>query len=133
MIESYENYGSILDFPTEIVDCGGIWCLLFFQENFGCIGIVNTFAYVSNGSCGSLKGKSQNKFVSKEFVPHLDLNDVSIIFFGVILVWIGFGTLFELDNGSERIVSPYLTGGSVRWAIFLYTPTITARKITDIF
>lgn len=114
MIESYENYGSILDSPTEIIDCGGVWCFLFSPEDFGGIFIINTFAYVSNGSCGSLNGKSHNKFVSKEFVPHLDLNDVSIIFFGVILVWIGFGTLFELDNGSERIASPYLTGGTVR-------------------
>jgi hypothetical protein len=114
MVEFSENYGSILDCPAEFVSCGTISSVLFFSENFGNINIINTFTYISNGSCGSLKGKSQSKFVTKEFVPHFDLNDISIVFFGVVLVWIGFGTLFELNNGSERIVSPYLTGGTVR-------------------
>jgi hypothetical protein len=114
MLESSDNYGSISDSPTEIIDCGGVWCVLFCLENFGTVNIVNTFSYIANGSCGSLNGKSDNKFIIKEFVPHYDLNDDAIVFIGIILTWIGFGTVFELNNGSERTVSPYLTGGTVR-------------------
>jgi len=48
------------------------------------------------------------------FVPHEDLNTCEIIYCGIVLTWIGFGTVFELDNGSERITSPYLSSGTVR-------------------
>jgi hypothetical protein len=114
MAEFSDNYGSIVDSPTEIIDCGGTWCILFCSENLGDVKVVNTFTYTSSGSCGSLKGKSENNFISKEFVPYFDLNDITIVFFGIVLTWIGFGTVFEINNGSERTVSPYLTGGTVR-------------------
>ena len=48
------------------------------------------------------------------FVPHEDLNTCEIIYCGIVLTWIGFGTVFELNNGSERITSPYLSSGTVR-------------------
>jgi len=114
MTEFSDNYGSILDSPTEIINCGGIWCVLFCSENLGDVIVINTFVYTSSGSCGSLKGKSKSEFIIKEFVPHFDLNDITIVFFGIVLTWIGFGTVFEIDNGNERTVSPYLTGGTVR-------------------
>lgn len=133
MVDVSDNYGSILDSPTEKVDCGGVWSIFCCLENLGDINFINSFSYVSSGSCGTLKGKSENNFVVKEFVPHFDLNDITIVFFGIVLTWIGFGTAFEIKNGSERTISPYLTGGTVRWVINLYTPTITVKKTTDIF
>lgn len=114
MIDASDNYGNILDSPTERIDCGGIWCVLFCLESLGDIKVVNIFVYESSGSCGSFKGKSETKLVAKEFSPHFDLNDITIVFFGIVLTWIGFGTVFEINNGSERTVSPYLTGGTVR-------------------
>jgi hypothetical protein len=114
MIEFSDNYGSITDSPTEIVDCGGVWCVFYCLENLGNIIVINTFEYISNGSCGFLKGKSETKLVVQEFVPYFDLNDINIVFFGIILTWIGFGTAFEIKNGNERTISPYLTGGTVR-------------------
>jgi hypothetical protein len=114
MIEFSDNYGSIIDSPTEIIDCGGVWCVFYCLENLGDIRVINTFTYTSNGSCRFLKGKSETKLILQEFVPHFDLNDTTIVFFGIILTWIGFGTAFEIKNGSERTISPYLTGGTVR-------------------
>jgi hypothetical protein len=114
MIEFSDNYGTIDRLPTEVIDCGGVWCVLYCLENLGDIRVINTFAYTSNGSCGSLKGKSETKLVVQEFIIHFDLNDDTIVFFGIILTWIGSGTVFEIDNGSERTVSPYLTGGTLR-------------------
>lgn len=114
MIEFSDDYGTISDSPTDNVDCGGIFGVFQISENLGSIILINVFSYTSSGSCGSIKGKSQHTFTIKEFVPHEDLNDIVIIFFGIILTWIGSGTAFELDNGSERMVSPYLTGGTVR-------------------
>lgn len=114
MLEVSDNYGSISDSPTERINCGGIWGVFYCLENLGDINIINSFSYVSSGSCGSLRGKSENNFVVKEFVPHIDLNDIAIVYFGIVLTWIGFGTVFEIKNGTERTVSPYLTGGTVR-------------------
>jgi len=59
-------------------------------------------------------GKSQVVVEVSLFEPHEDLNSDEIIYCGVILTWIGFGTAFEIDNGSERIISPYLSSGTVR-------------------
>lgn len=114
MVEVSDNYGSILDFPTEKVDCGGVWSVFYCLENLGDIFFINSFSYVSSGSCGSIKGKSENNFVIKEFISYFDLNDITIVFLGIVLIWIGFGTAFEIENGNERIISPYLTGGTVR-------------------
>jgi hypothetical protein len=114
MAEVSDNYGSILDCPTEKVDCGGVWSVFYCLENLGDIFFINSFSYVSSGSCGSIKGKSENNFVIKEFISYFDLNDINIVFFGIVLIWIGFGTAFEIENGNERIISPYLTGGTVR-------------------
>jgi len=116
MIEFSDNYGTIDHLPTEVIDCGGVWCVLYCSENLGNLIIINTFSFTSDGLCGSLKAKGQSDTVCvyNEFVIHYDLNDDTIVFFGIILTWIGSGTVFEIGNGSERTVSPYLTGGTVR-------------------
>jgi len=116
MVDSFDNYGCIDSSPTEIIDCGGIWCVFFCLEDLGTINFFNTFSYTSDGECDFFKvsGQSKTICIKKEFVPHLDLNDFDIIFCGIVLRWIGFGTAFEISNGIERIVSPYLASGTVR-------------------
>lgn len=114
MADFSDNYGTIIDSSTEIIDCGGVWCVSFCLENLGNIFIVNSFSYTASGSCCMLKGKSESKFLIKEFTPYSNLNDDTIVFFGIILTWIGFGTAFEIKNGNERTVSPYLAAGTVR-------------------
>ncbi len=67
-------------------------------------------------SCSLFKVRGESKiFVNPSvFLNHEDLNTDDIVYCGIILIWIGFGTAFELDNGSERIISPYLNSGTAR-------------------
>jgi hypothetical protein len=112
-----EDYGSIVDPPTEIIDCGGIPSKNSndLEEEEEEKPLPNSFSYCSTGKTESfkIKGSSKNNFTA--IFAHIeDLNEDSIVFFGIILTWIGFGTVFEIDNGFERIVSPYLASGTVR-------------------
>jgi hypothetical protein len=68
----------------------------------------------SSCSLFKVKGSSKTNFKVSIFKSYEDLNVDDIIFSGIILTWIGFGTVFEIDNGSERIISPYLTSGTAR-------------------
>lgn len=112
-----EDYGSIIDPPTEIIDCGGIPVKKDndLEEEEEEKPLPNSFSYCSTGKTESfkIKGSSKNNFTAI-FANIEDLNEDAIVFFGIILTWIGFGTAFEIDNGSERIVSPYLASGTVR-------------------
>jgi len=114
-----DDYGSIADPVTEIVDCGAMPT----QKNNLCEedeeedhkNLSNTFSYCSTGKGSSLKVKGNSKIIFVEiFEEYKNLNEDVIVFCGIILTWIGFGTLFEIDNGLERIVSPYLASGTVR-------------------
>jgi hypothetical protein len=57
--------------------------------------------------------KSKFKKVSSGFIRLENLNKKSIIFYGIILTWYGYGTVFELCNGLERQVIPDVSGGGV--------------------
>ena len=112
-----DDYGSIVDAVTEIVDCGGIPTKKDdnLEEEEEEKPLPNSFSYCSTGKTSSfkIKGSSKSRF-SSVFSIVQDLNEDTIVFFGIILTWIGFGTLFEMDNGMERVVSPYLSSGTVR-------------------
>lgn len=112
-----DDYGSIDDSPTEIIDCGGIPVKKDndLEDEEEEKPLPNSFSYCSTGKTESfkIKGSSKNNFTTI-FIHIEDLNEDSIVFFGIILTWIGFGTVFEIENGLERVVSPYLTSGKVR-------------------
>jgi hypothetical protein len=111
-----EDYGSIADVATEVIDCGSIPVKKDnnLEEDEEEKPLPNSFSYCSTGKTSSfkIKGSSSNNF-NRTFIE-IDLNEDSIVYFGIILTWIGFGTLFEIDNGLERIVSPYLSSGEMR-------------------
>lgn len=116
-----DDYGSIVEIATEILDCGEIptsnqKSLDEEEDEEEDLSLRNTFSYCSTGQGSTLKasGKSVIVCVQKDFVNHEDLNEDTIVFFGIVLTWIGNGTLFEIDNGLERTVSPYLASGTVR-------------------
>lgn len=106
-----EDFGYIDQCVDEIVDHGSIENDLGPRTCF----IANVgISKDKNGKTGlKIKGSSITKKVSN-FVPYVNLNDMDIVYCGIILRWIGFGTAFEFDNGIERIVSPYLASGTVR-------------------
>jgi hypothetical protein len=57
--------------------------------------------------------KSKFKKISSVFIRLENLNKNSIIFYGIILTWYGYGTVFELCNGLERQVIPDVSGGGI--------------------
>ena len=61
-----------------------------------------------------IKGK-ETKYIrkTKEFKKFIDLNTNSIIFYGIIIRWIGFSIIFQLSNDSERKLIPDVSGGGL--------------------
>jgi hypothetical protein len=110
-----EDCGSLTSPPDELLDCGDINSDI--DEEVKPIEPSNLFySKINSNPPGifKIKGKVQVKYIPFEFEKHEDLNTDEIMFSGIVLTWIGFGTVFELDNGTERIVSPYLSKGTVR-------------------
>ncbi len=114
-----DDYGSIVEVATEVIDCGesspSNQKSSSDDEEEEDLGLRSTFSYCSSGIGPALKptGKCKTTYTQIQ-VESIDLNEDCIVFFGIILTWIGFGTLFEMDNGLERTVSPYLASGTVR-------------------
>jgi hypothetical protein len=107
-----EDYGTVSDPADETFDCGDLGKVVENDEEKYTVDQISRID--SNNLIAKVKGKSVNKFERSIFTPHENLNIDSIVFCGIILTWIGVGSAFELDNGSERVVAPYLTGGTVR-------------------
>jgi hypothetical protein len=94
------DYGGISDVVEEIQDSYVVTCSETLQP-FGTIKIKQNT-------------KSKSKKVSAEFIKLENLNKKSIIFYGIILTWYGYGTVFELCNGLERQVIPDVSGGGLK-------------------
>ena len=93
------DYGNISDIIDETQDFYIITCSETLRP-FGTIKIKQDI-------------KSRFKKVSSGFVKLENLNKKSIIFYGIILTWYGYGTVFELCNGLKRQVIPDVSGGGV--------------------
>jgi hypothetical protein len=94
------DYGIISDVAEEIQDSYVVTCSETLRP-FGTIKIKQNI-------------KSKSKKVSAEFIRLENLNKKSIIFYGIILTWYGYGTVFELCNGLERQVIPDVSGGGLK-------------------
>lgn len=109
-----EDYGVLNTLPNEVFDCGN----LYFNQNEELeheeVLLIADEQVITSCSLFKVSGKSKVIVEESAFDNYSDLNSDDIVYCGIILTWIGFGTAFELDNGSERIISPYLTGGTVR-------------------
>lgn len=106
-----DDYGSIDSPPDEVEDAGSLEDPVEYDDAENCLAPQNISC---NGSLFKIKGKSETKHFKKEFSPHCNLNTDDIVFCGIVLTWVGFGTVFELDNGLEREVCPYINSGVTR-------------------
>lgn len=123
-MESNEENNPMINQNEHLEDCGSISIPLNVLVDYGTLEPTSNhktcFIAVGgtddeSGETGiKVCGKSEVVVNIKSFIPHDDLNTDEIIYYGIILTWIGFGTVFELGNGSERITSPYLASGTVR-------------------
>jgi hypothetical protein len=106
-----EDLGNITEFTDEIIDYGTLDETLGFTR---CFIVSAGITKNKDGICGlRIKGSSISGKKSI-FNSYVDLNHMDIVYCGIVIRWIGFGTAFELDNGIERIVSPYLSSGTMR-------------------
>lgn len=111
---SPEDYGTILEDPIEVIDAGHLCSIdnnIIKTDNQTS---VTVFSYHSSG----VSKKKAFKVIGSSSINFArivgscrDLNEDCIVFLGIILTWIGFGTLFEIENGLERSVSPNLVAG----------------------
>jgi len=98
-IECLSDCGEL---KTEVSDCEDFYVLTCSETVF---------------PFGSIKikkeTKSYHKKISKESIDLIKINDKSLLLSKFILFWIGFGTIFEFNNGLERQVIPDVSGGGV--------------------
>lgn len=106
-----EDFGNINEAPDEILDYGMLDSISHPTRCFVVIAGVDKNKHGRTGL--KIKGSSSSRKISN-FTQYDDLNHMSIVYCGIVIRWIGFGTAFEFDNGIERIVSPYLSSGTVR-------------------
>lgn len=106
-----EDYGSIDSPPEEMEDAGSLEEPVEYDtaENL----LISSFINYK-GVSFRIRGKSKVEYCRKEFISHTDLNTDDIVFCGIVLTWIGFGTVFEFDNGLQRNVCPYRNSGVAR-------------------
>lgn len=64
------------------------------------------YSYKASGSIKKVCGKAKSQ--TKIFIVHQNKATVD---FKPIIKWVGFGTVFEIENGTERIVAPWVKSG----------------------
>ncbi len=101
--------GLITSTPMELFDCGKITDNLEIKEDFYTINCSTTLRPF--GSIKIQSTKTKFKKVSVGFRKLEDLNHRSIIFYGIIINWIGFNIIFESDSSLKRQVIPDVSGG----------------------
>lgn len=111
---SIDDCGSIQSSSNDIFDCGKISNSVDCYDNedfyeISCNETIKPFGTIK------LKSSVETKYrkVSSQFIKLDNLNKKSIIFSGIILIWYGYGTVFEFCNGLERQVIPDVSGGGV--------------------
>lgn len=107
-----EDCGFISSSIGSGLDCGNINGLVKENQDFYTVTCSETLL-----PFGTIKikqnTKSKFKKVSSEFIRLENLNKKSIILYGIIFTWYGYGTVFELCNGLERQVVPDVSGGGI--------------------
>ena len=107
-----EDCGLISSSVGSGLDCGNVSGLVKETQDFY---VVTCFETLRPFGTIKIKQNTKSKFkkVSSGFVKLENLNKKSIIFYGIVLTWYGYGTVFEMCNGLERQVIPDVSGGGI--------------------
>jgi len=109
---SSDDCGLISSFDDDIFDCGELNSDVFDYQDFYVVTCFQTLHPF--GSIKIQKTIERNyKKISTEFIVLNRINDKSFLLSRFILFWIGFGTIFEFNNGLERQVIPDVSGGGI--------------------
>lgn len=101
--------GLITSIPSELFDCGKITDNSEIKEDY-----YTVYCSTTLHPFGSIKiesAKTKFKKVSVQFRKLEDLNHRSIVFYGIIINWIGFNIIFESNSSLKRQVIPDVSGG----------------------
>ena len=110
---SEDSCGLLSTSSDDIFDCGTISNSVSETEDYFSISISETLTPFGTLKVTNKKINAKTKKVSSYSERLYNINKKSIILNGLIINWIGFGTLFELDNGLIRQVIPDVSGGGV--------------------
>jgi hypothetical protein len=105
---SQEDSGLLTESSWEVVDCGNLENTDIKEDLYtiDCNETLTPFGGVKV-SGGNTKYKKTNSVFKK----YLDLNSRSIVFYGIVLRWVGFSVIFQLSNDAKRDVIPDVSGG----------------------
>jgi len=110
---SEETCGLLSTTSDEVFDCGGISNSTTDTEDYSLITNTETLTPFGGLKITNNNTKATTKRISSFSNRLYNVNNKSIILNGLIINWIGFGTLVELDNGLDRLVIPDKSGGGV--------------------
>jgi len=108
------DHGSISSAVTQTEDIGSVSdpnpTFDFFDDLFGFISITESISPfgVINISTSATSAITISQ-VGSGSIPTVGVLNENIIF-----TWVGFGTVFEIANGLERVVNPYVASGTLR-------------------
>lgn len=106
---SQEDCGFLTDSSWEVVDCGNLEGYVDSKEDSYVIDCNETL--IPFGGVKVNGGNAKYRKINSVFKKYLDLNSRSIIFYGIVLRWVGFSVLFQLSNDMKREVIPDVSGG----------------------
>jgi hypothetical protein len=110
-VYSEEDFGSIISSPSDSEDYQQISTSSTSQEDW--FVITNSETQISFGSIGTLTGSAE-ELISNNYDGQGFTTISSSITNNVTFVWAGNGTLFEIGNGLERTLRPYVSSGTLR-------------------
>ena len=112
-VYSEEFCGTLQDSSEEVFDCGKISNSVAEKEDYSPITNKETLTPFGGVKITNKNTKAKTKRVSSFSNRLYNINNRSIILNGLIINWIGYGTVFEINNGLDRLVIPDKSGGGV--------------------
>ena len=106
---SQADSGFLTDSSWEVIDCGTLVETTESNDDFYDITCNETLTPF--GGVKVSGGNTKYKKTNSVFKKYLDLNSRSIVFYGIVLRWVGFSVIFQLSNDAKRDVIPDVSGG----------------------
>jgi hypothetical protein len=116
-IYSEEDFGSITSSLDDSEDYQQISTLYTSQDDWYVI--TNTSTQIPFGSIGNISGsateRETNIYEAQGSIEISEIVDTNVTF-----TWVGNGTLFEIGNGLERTLNPYISSGTLRFEVGIF-------------
>jgi hypothetical protein len=111
-VYSEEDFGFISSSPSVTEDNGQISTPVSSTDDW--FSITSTETQIPFGSIGTISGTAEEKSSNVYNSDTLLIELTETILDNITFVWVGNGTLFEIGNGLERTLRPYVSSGTLR-------------------